>query len=178
MEERKRRIAGSHLPQVRELLFLVRTDDRKLADFRFRLSNHALCHGNNTLRQTLPDTCRITCVIVLHYHTAGLNLDVNRELRHIQLQQFLCNGLSLNGIFGYDTHLVCISDGRCKTEIGSNAGKRIVLVAQCLIKRPAYLLQIVHHRCIVNLQRQSKGVDEHANRVRNLQISPAATDGT
>ena len=115
VEETERSIAGGRLAQQAELFLLIRADDGELAHLAFRLCHHALRNCHDALGKRIGKPFRIDGIVVLHYHASRLNLDVNLELGHIQLEQFLTDGLSSNRVLRQHAHLIGIGYSRTET---------------------------------------------------------------
>ena len=160
-----------------ELLFLLLADDAELAHLAFGLCHDRCRNGSDALSQSLAQRFGIDGVVVLHHHTARFYLDVDLELRYVQLQKLLTDMLSAHLIFRQHAHLVGIGDGRTETIVGGDACKGIVFVAQRLVEGLAHLLQEVGHRDIIDVQPEGERVDEHTHRVGYLQIGTPTAHG-
>ena len=99
VEQLERCLASSCLTDKSQLLFLGRADDGQLAHLAIGLGHDVLDGGGDAIGKTLCQFCRIDGIIVLHQNTTWLNLDVDFELRHIQFEQFLLDGLSVDLVF-------------------------------------------------------------------------------
>ena len=157
---------------------MLLADDRELAHLVLRVLYHPPDDSHDALGQGIAQTVGVEGIIVLNNHATRLNLNVNLELRHVQLQQFLADGLSAYGVLRQHAHLIGIGDGRMETIIGGDAGKGIVLVAQCLVEGIAGLTEEVGHRHVIDTEAEGEGVDEHTHGVGNLQVRTATADGT
>ena len=175
--ELKQRRACSYLAQMAQCLLLSLADDGELANLGIGSCHDAFNNGYNAFCQRRRQSIGVEGIIVLYYHTTRLNLDIDLKLRHVQFEQLLTDGLTANGVLRQHTYLIGESDGRHETIVGSDACKRIVLVAQGLVEGIADLTQIVCHRHVVNLQTEGEGIHEHTYRIGNLEVRASVTNG-
>ena len=178
VEEAERCVAGCRLAQLVQLFLLLLADDGELAHLGIGLGYHALNHCHDAFGQSFCQSGGIECVVILYDDTTRLNLDVDLELRHIKLQQFLSDGFAAYGIGRQHANLIGIGNGRMETVVGSNAGKRIILMSQCLIEGFAGLLQELTDAHVADVQAQCQCVDKHTHRIGNLQVRTATAHRT
>ena len=90
----------------------------------------------------------------------------------------MLNGLPVKRVLRQYTYLIGVCNGWYETKVCSDAGKRVVLVSQCLIKGVTDLTQIVGYRHIVDVQANGKRIDKHSYRIGNPQVGSSAADRT
>ena len=148
-----------------------------MADLLLWLCDEAFGNRHDTLSNSIAQSGRVESIVVLHHHAPRLNLDVNLKLGHIQFQQFLVDGLTVDHILREHAHLISVGDSGHEAKVGSDTGEGIVLMAQCLVEGLAHLFQVFAHRHIADVQTEGEGVDEHTHRIGNPQIRASAADG-
>ena len=177
MEELEWRVARRHFTQRGEFLLLLSAHNRNVAHLLVGLLHHALNHGSNALRNCVAQSLGVDGVVILHHDASRLYLDVNLELRNIQLEQFLSYCLTVDSVLRQHAHLVGIGDSRPEAIVGSDAGKGVILVAQGLVEGLAGVFEEAGNRHVVNADAQWQSVDKHAHGVGNLEVGTSAAHG-
>ena len=177
VEELEGRITCSRLAQREKFVLLILANDRELAHLHLRLCHHTFGDGDNALGQCLPQAVGVKGVVVLHNYTSVFYLDVNLEHGDVQVEELLADGLITNAVLRQHTDLIGIGDGRTEIEVSSDAGERIVLVAQRLVDVLTGLPQEVAHSNVADINTEGQGVDKHTYGLGYLQVRAAAADG-
>ena len=124
----------------------------------------------------------VTSLVVLQANTGlacliVLNEEGNAELRSIGFESLDIHWLSLVRIAVENSHLVGKHDFCRKVVVGSDACKRVSLMAQSLVEILAGLIQELLDALFTNLGTQCQCVDKHSHRIADAQVRTSVTDG-